>query len=158
MRLYLMRHGEAATPDSQFADRDRPLTPSGMEKIRRQARFAALAGWRVDRIACSPYVRARQTADLMAEALPATVTVCSELTPDCRLPDLVEVMAGLAPMNRVLIVGHQPAMGALVAVLSGCRVAMAPGAVAVLDVTRLRPEGAMLAGFYDPMTMAALGG
>lgn len=157
MQLYLMRHGISENSEAVFLDRDRPLTSAGMEKTRRQAVYAKQAGWAIDHLRCSPYVRARQTAALFAEALGVPYEETPLLTPGCTLDDLAEVVAALPQPNRVMIVSHQPALGRLIFEMTGSHVRMRPGAVALIEIARIGWDGGTLSGFYDPDFMARLG-
>ncbi|WP_456429746.1 phosphohistidine phosphatase SixA [Rhodocaloribacter sp.] len=150
MRLYLVRHGIAVSPYAGGPDHARALAPEGVAQLKRQAAFIARQGWAVDRILCSTLLRARQTAALLAPALGAPVTEEALLGPGCSLADLEEVLEVHGCPSRVMIVGHQPAMGHLVHVLTGRRVAMRPGAAAVVETERLRPGAGVLRAHFDP--------
>ncbi|MEP6697370.1 MAG: bifunctional RNase H/acid phosphatase [Pseudonocardiales bacterium] len=71
----LMRHAETSlSAEKRFSGRgDNPLTEAGLAQARSLASTAALLG-RVDAVVSSPLRRARQTADLVAEALGLSVT------------------------------------------------------------------------------------
>ncbi len=150
MRLYLVRHGIAEAPFGGKPDHARALTPEGVARLKRQAAFFGRMGWDVDLVLCSTLLRARQTAALLAPALGAPVTEEALLGPGCSLDDLQEALAVHGDPPRVMIVGHQPAMGHLVHVLTGRRVAMRPGAAAVVEAERLRPGAGVLLAHYDP--------
>ncbi len=66
MELYLSQHGKA---ESEEEDPRRPLSAEGREETERVARAAATAGIRVDGVWHSTKLRARQTAEIFAEAL-----------------------------------------------------------------------------------------
>ncbi len=150
MRLYLVRHGIAESPYGGGPDHARALTPEGAAKLKRQAAFIAREGWAVDLVLCSTLLRARQTAAILAPALGAPVTEEALLGPGCSLDDLEEVLGVHGNPPRVMVVGHQPAMGHLVHVLTGRRVAMRPGAAAVVEAERLRPGAGVLHAHFDP--------
>ena len=63
MRLFLVRHAEAAPGDP---DDLRPLTPAGREAAR--ALGEKLAAERLDAVLSSPLLRARETAEQIARA------------------------------------------------------------------------------------------
>jgi phosphohistidine phosphatase len=113
MKLWVLRHGEAHTQAASDAVRE--LTPLGREQVLLSA--ARLAGQPLTLLA-SPYVRAQQTAERVREALglDAVVTV-PWLTPDS---DALKVIAGLSNYQdgAVLLVSHQPLVGALISVLT----------------------------------------
>lgn len=66
MHLYLVQHGEAK-PETE--DPARPLTDRGREEVERVARHAVALGLDVAEIRHSGKLRARQTAELLAEHL-----------------------------------------------------------------------------------------
>ncbi len=114
MKIYLVHHGEAV-PDEQ--DPRRPLTARG------RADAAAVACWAVERagarVGCvrhSEKLRAAQTAQAWREVLPS-----AQLIPDPRLnpsADPAALAADLAGEEQDLVlVGHQPFLGRLAAVL-----------------------------------------
>jgi Histidine phosphatase superfamily (branch 1) len=73
MHLYLMRHGIAYERDERSGDDDsRPLTEEGIERTRAVAKALHKDG-RLDlaEVWTSPLVRARQTAEIVAEILKA---------------------------------------------------------------------------------------
>ncbi len=154
MRLYLVRHGIAEFPFGGKPDRARALTPEGAERLIRQAAFLGRMGWEADLILCSTLLRARQTAAILAPALGAPVMEEALLGPGCSLADLEEVLEVHGCPPRVMIVGHQPAMGRLVYELTGQRAAMRPGAAAVVEAERLRPGAGVLHAHFDPDVMA----
>ena len=119
MRLWLLRHGQATA----YVARDdhlRPLTERG----RREARAAAV--WlpsSLDRVLCSPYVRAQQTAEEVLAVLAARQPACRPplLTIDGVTPDddprlALNQLAGHAGED-ILLVCHQPIIGALAGLL-----------------------------------------
>lgn len=158
MILFLMRHGIAEHGAPGQPDAARALTPHGVDQMRRQARALAQAGLRVDRLFCSPYRRARQTADLVAPALGAAVEEDALLQCGCTFADAVELLRRAGKVAGVLFVGHQPDLGQIVHEFTGSAAAVRPGTLAALDVHRLRPMGAVLVGLYDPDVLARLGG
>ncbi len=68
--LYLVRHAIAAERGEQYPDdAKRPLTTQGMTRFRKAVRGLAELDVEVDLILTSPFVRARQTADILSEQL-----------------------------------------------------------------------------------------
>lgn len=157
MHLYLLRHGIAEPPRPGRPDHERRLTEVGVHQMRLQAAAFAAAGLGVDRLFCSPYTRARQTADLVGEALGATPEEQSLLQCGCSFDDAVELLGRYEGLQRVLLVGHQPDLGQLVYAFTGCQVVVHTGTLAAIDVARLQPRGGTLAGLYDPGVMTHLG-
>jgi phosphohistidine phosphatase len=138
--LYILRHAWAADRDDrQWPDDDlRPLTDEG------KRRFAKVAETLVDRglspqiVATSPLVRCRQTAEIVAAALPDRPKIVNldELRPASDLEGLLRWTAAEAVRHeRIAWVGHAPDVGRLAAALIGQdegRIRFAKGAVAAI--------------------------
>jgi phosphohistidine phosphatase len=135
--IYLLRHGEAEEGDGD--DAGRRLT----EKGERQARDAGLAlatlGGGIEVCLASPKVRALETARLACEALGIGLEVTEALRGG-RF-DALDLAAG---RGDVLLVGHEPDFSTEVGRLTGAKVAMKKGGIAVVDgstlVALLRPR------------------
>src|SRR5689334_4921844 len=113
MNLYLLRHGLAADLDTQglTKDADRPLTSKGERKLWKIAEGMKALELRFDVILSSPYLRARQTAEIIAETLHESrrVEFSETLTPSGNAKKLVELLKELARAQEdVLLVGHEP--------------------------------------------------
>ena len=112
MKLWILRHGEAEPHARRDAERE--LTAHGREQVLHSA--ARLIGQPLDSILVSPYVRARQTAELVRKTLGFTsglVTV-PWLTPDSE-PKFA--ISKLPDTGNVLLVSHQPFVGELISLL-----------------------------------------
>ncbi|EIK94966.1 phosphohistidine phosphatase SixA [Pseudomonas sp. M47T1] len=114
MKLWILRHGEA----QGHAARDslRELTDHGREEVLRSA--AHLLGEPVSAVYASPYVRAQQTAGIVHEALALQQPVVTVpwLTPESDPQAVIGHLDALGQDN-VLLVSHQPLVGALVGLL-----------------------------------------
>src|SRR5215467_8892001 len=71
--IYILRHGIAVERGTggYTNDSERPLTDEGSKKMRRIARMLRKFELSFDLILSSPYVRARQTAEIVAKGLKA---------------------------------------------------------------------------------------
>ncbi len=128
--IYLLRHGEAE--DAASDDAARRLTKKGQ----RQARDAGLAlrelGVGIDACLASPKVRARETARIACEVLGIEVEMTEALRGGAF--DSLDLVAG---RGEVLLVGHEPDFSAEVGRLTGAKVALKKGGIAVVDGTTL---------------------
>lgn len=156
MVLYFMRHGLAEHASPGQSDRDRALTSKGIERVRRQAEALERVGWPIARLVSSPLRRARQTADLVAHTLGLEVEQDELLACGSRLADVVEVCGRVPDVQHVLLVGHQPDLARHVYELTGAKVAVRKGTIAVVEAQRIRPGRGRLVGLYDPEVLAAL--
>lgn len=110
MKLWLLRHG-AAEP-YQRHDADRQLTEQGREQVIAAAEF--LKDVAFDRVLCSPYIRARQTAELLCSTLQrqGDIEIVPWLTPEDDPREVTRKLDGY-PVENLLIVAHQPLLGSL---------------------------------------------
>src|SRR5262249_3417512 len=94
MNLYLLRHGLAAELSTAGLSKDseRPLTPKGSRKLKKIAAGMKALELKFDLILSSPYVRARQTAELIAESLHAgkKIEFTATLTPGGSQSELIK--------------------------------------------------------------------
>ena len=143
MNLYLLRHGLAVEPGTAGFRKDfeRPLTPEGKQKLRSVAKAIKALDLYFDLILSSPYIRARQTAELVAKSLKASerLELLDALAPDGNIRKLVKLLEGLAPPpQEILLVGHEPYMSSLISRLvygqPGARVVMKKGGLCKLSV------------------------
>jgi phosphohistidine phosphatase len=118
MEIYILRHGiavERGTPGYK-KDGDRPLTEEGEEKMRQIAEAMLAMGIEFDVIFSSPYVRAKRTAEIVAETFDEDVTLTDSLLPDANPAELIDEINDEKP-QRVLLAGHEPDLSALISVL-----------------------------------------
>ena len=128
MRLYLIRHAEAASGEP---DELRQLTPAGEEQARQLGDRLA-ADTPPDVVLASPLLRARQTADAIARPAAARVEVDERLAPGATVEDVVA--AASARGGTVAVVGHQPDCSEIALALTGEARDFRPAGVAVIDL------------------------
>ena len=127
MNVLLVRHGIAMDREGyhreygeEASDDFRPLTFTGINKMRKNAKGLAKICARPQAIATSPLTRARETAQLLAEAwkgLP--IATCESMRPDAPASELVswfknhfELESNLAS-QPVVLTGHNPHISSL---------------------------------------------
>jgi phosphohistidine phosphatase len=130
MNLYILRHGIAVERDTPGLDKDadRSLTPKGERRLWRITEVMATLELTFDLILFSPYLRARQTAEIVAEAFRARkkLELLDSLTPDGDPKTLIEHLNGLQPAaESVLLVGHEPYLSGLISQLVSGNVGLA---------------------------------
>jgi len=125
MELYVLRHAIAiqrGAPEIRH-DSDRPLSGAGAKKMERIARGMQTLKMNPDLILSSPYLRARQTAEIVAREFEAesVLELTPLLEPGGDHEELMELLAGeYASLGRVMIVGHEPSLSELISrLLSG---------------------------------------
>ncbi len=114
MRLYLVRHAEAAPGEP---DERRPLTPQGREQARDLGRRMRDELPPPEAILTSPLLRARETGGELSRALDVEAEPDDRLAPGATADDVRAVLAGRG--DPIAVVGHQPDCGQIAAALSG---------------------------------------
>lgn len=138
MELGLLRHAHAGDPGAWDGDDDlRPLSDKGRQQAARLGGLLAAAGFRPDAVLTSPRLRARETADLVADGLGAAVRVDPRLGSYLDLATVDAILDGAGRPVRAILVGHDPDFSDLLAGLTGSQgLRMRKGAFALLDVDR----------------------
>ncbi len=148
MNLYILRHGLAVDAGAVGFEKDaeRPLTPKGERKLWRIAQALEEMEISFAWILSSPYVRARRTAEILAEAQHTRrkVELTDHLTPGGSVKKLVELINRREPApENVLLVGHEPYLSGLISLLlsgsSQVAVVMKKAGLCKLCIERLEP-------------------
>jgi phosphohistidine phosphatase len=157
-QLWLLRHAEAE-PHGTRQDAERRLTKRGEG----QARAAGIAlrrlGVKFDAVLYSPKVRARQTAELAAEAWSAQqrkrLREYPPLAGDFDAQRALEALADVGSEGVLLLVGHEPDLSRVAGDLTGGRLDLKKGGVAAV---RLEGSGGQLAVLLRPRELALIAG
>jgi phosphohistidine phosphatase len=157
-QLWLLRHAEAE-PHGTRSDSERRLTTRGEQ----QARAAGAALARLDpsfeSVLFSPKTRARQTAELAAEAWERSQRALLEehapLAAGFDGGDALQALSAIGADGRLLVVGHEPDLSRTIGELTGGRVDLKKGALAVV---RLEGVGGELAVLMRPRELALIAG
>jgi phosphohistidine phosphatase SixA len=154
--LILLRHAEALPAAADGEDHDRPLSPRGEQEAQAAGRWLAAHGVRPDRLLCSPAQRACRTAELATRPIApnAAIGLAQEIY-DATPGELLAVLDQHADARSVLLVGHNPGIERLVALLVQGRSdefrGMPPAGLAVLHLDgALEPGSARLDAFWSP--------
>jgi phosphohistidine phosphatase len=120
--ILLLRHAKSDWGEGDLADFDRPLAKRGLKDAPRMGQALTLFACIPDKIVSSPARRARQTAELVAEACGYSKKSI-QWEPSFYEGDSDDLTAALrrlpAEVERVLLVGHNPGMEETAAVLMG---------------------------------------
>jgi phosphohistidine phosphatase len=111
MDLILWRHAEAVECADPAQDFGRKLTPRGEKQASRIARWLDRQLPHTTRIWVSPAKRTQQTAD----ALGRRFKTLEELGVDANADELLNLVQWPICKSPTLLVGHQPALGQLIA-------------------------------------------
>jgi phosphohistidine phosphatase len=149
MNLFFMRHGIAvdrADSGQRSGDRERQLTPKGIKRINKAAKGLVTLSLSFDRILTSPFERARQTAQIVAEALHVEdrLEEIQELCPDQSVQDLLSALAAYSGKNNILLIGHEPLLSSTVSFLlsgsAGAEIRLKKGGLCCLEVDGFPPK------------------
>ncbi len=151
-RLLVLRHAKAATPEGELSDRDRPLAPRGRRDAPGVGAWLAGSGWVPDLVLSSDALRARQTTELVLEGLvgagsaePSVEYVAGLY--EASVHQVLHVVADVADeVATVMVVGHEPTMSAVTAVLTGKQAEFPTSAVAQIELSGTWSEVAADAG------------
>lgn len=144
--LYLVRHAVAAERGDEWPDdAKRPLTDAGIDRMQLAARGLARLGVDLGIVLTSPYMRARQTAEILAAAFataPRIVTIAS-LKPGAAYDGLLKDLDRHARGNGTALIGHEPGLGEVAGRLAGIShgLEFKKGAVCRIDVAAIPPSG-----------------
>ncbi len=123
MTLYFLRHGIAADQAEWGGpDSDRPLTKEGIHKMKKSAKGMRRLKMTFDWILTSPYRRAYETAEIVAEEFNAkeklkiTKTLAVGGDPEALVRHLAR---DYRTWESIMAVGHEPYLSRLIATLSG---------------------------------------
>jgi phosphohistidine phosphatase len=132
VRFYLVRHGaaEGKHPDGDAA---RHLTAAGREAFARHARAVA-PSLSVARIATSPFVRARETADLLAAATGAATEDAPELASGASTGRQLLALGRCLGAGAALV-GHNPEIAQALSLAAGRQQEVPPGSIACVEDT-----------------------
>lgn len=138
MLLYIVRHGLAGQHgDPRYPDDAlRPLTAKGHKQFRRVVKKLSRRGFVPQRVATSPLLRCRQTAELICERISGSpeLVELDALRPGSQLDQLID-WSNEQALDELAWVGHAPDVDALAAMLIGASaesLAFAKGAIAAI--------------------------
>lgn len=150
MRLYIVRHGEA---EGQLTtDEARALTERGREHVAQLWQVLADRGVTPSKIINSPYVRAKQTADIIAAHFPQALREeWHSITPEGKPARILEELARLDVSEDWALVSHMPFVDLLCGLLTdGQRHPFPVGSVACIDVDVFAAGGGRLLWLRSP--------
>lgn len=169
MQLYLLRHGLAGQHgDPRFLnDADRPLTNKGRKKIEKQMAGLERFEIRPHLILSSPFARARETAEIVAQALGLRdrLVIDPALAAGASASAMLQAVQTHLPANlsespddvQVMIVGHEPDLSQAAAELSGgsAQIWLRKGGLIRIDIIALDNPHGVLRWLLEPEHLIA---
>lgn len=136
--LYLVRHAKSSWANPDLSDRMRPLNERGQRDAPRMGKRLAKRIERPQLIVSSPALRALTTANLIAQALgygPEDIHIDEQIY-TFNAADLADSVRRFdSQLDRIMLVGHNPAVTRLVNDLSDANIDNIPtGGVVTLEL------------------------
>jgi phosphohistidine phosphatase len=163
MNLFILRHGIAVEPGTPGFenDADRPLIPKGERRIRSAAAAMKKSELSFDLILSSPFIRAKQTAEIVASELKLKkrLEFFDGLISGGNPKALIHALNELKPApENILLVGHEPYLSRLISLLvsggADAAIEMKKGGLCKLEAGALRHgQCARLAWLLTPAQM-----
>lgn len=158
IQLYLLRHAHAGDSTKwNGPDAVRPLTEKGRLQSERLGIFLARAGFRPDAILSSPWIRALDTARLVAAPLGVPVVVVDTLGGPLDIEAVERILSAAGDPRRPVLVGHDPDFSSLAAELVGVsELLLRKAALVRIDLKRpLGPGRGVIRWMLPPDLLAA---
>jgi phosphohistidine phosphatase len=165
MNLYIVRHAIAVPRGTPGYDDDsqRPLTDAGRKKMKKIVKGIHQLDLELDVILSSPYVRARDTAKIVAKEFKAEdkIAFSDNLIPPGNFEKLVSEIHEKYDVNNLALIGHEPMLSSLISWLAtgntDMRVTLKKGGIAYLSTDNLYQDGrATLEWLLTPALMVEL--
>lgn len=123
MKIYLIRHGIAYEPGAPGYEDDtqRPLTDKGQDKVNKVAHSLQDLNVKPDMILSSPYLRARQTAEIIAKVLKFKkdkLEFSELLLSTGQAEPIISAIIEKYMVEEFVLIGHEPCLGLLVSLLT----------------------------------------
>jgi phosphohistidine phosphatase len=157
MIVYFLRHGLAEERDTWKEDDSlRPLTDKGKLQLGRTADAISKVVPDLDAIITSPLVRAKQTANIVAQKLDMEESLVEDarLSPGFGLEELGEIIKEQSGAEGLILVGHEPDFSSVVSqLIGGGRLVFKKGALARVDLIALNPPQGELVWLIPPKVL-----
>ncbi len=157
MQLVLVRHGKAEDPTLRPSDDERELTATGRSVVKGMTKGLRLCVSGKVVIWTSPLPRARQTADILANAFKVKKIREHDAISAGDLDALASDWQNLDPQPKVLIlVGHQPHLGSWAERLAGAVLPIKTAAALAIDLDEDGALSGTLRWYAHPKALTGL--
>ncbi|MEI6082733.1 MAG: phosphohistidine phosphatase SixA [Verrucomicrobiota bacterium] len=158
MKLYFLRHATAT--DIAPTDEARALTPHGEAEAKSAGLALGKLGAKLTHIGCSPLLRARQTAAIVATTLQfaGKVEPLEELVNGAPTLLLLQAIKARTGVKEMLLVGHMPSLAGhlseLVFEIPASRAGFTPAGAACVELAHLKLNAGRLLWFKPHSELA----
>jgi phosphohistidine phosphatase len=116
--LILLRHAHAESAQQGQADIDRALSLQGQAEAEAAATWLQEHGYVPDRVVCSPARRTRETCEIVLQRLGFIEVRQDQRIYEATPGTLVQVADEHREISRVLLIGHNPGLEQIAALMS----------------------------------------
>ncbi|MFL9583779.1 SixA phosphatase family protein [Stenotrophomonas sp. AB1(2024)] len=155
--LILLRHAHAEPASTGQEDLDRPLSPVGLAEAEAAGKWLKENNLTPDSVLCSPARRTRETLEAVVGVIGYAEQKLEDAVYDATPGTLARLIDDRRDVERLLVVGHNPGLEQLVALMSDGSSSdyrgMPPGGIAVLQFDKtsaIEPGAASLTAFWWP--------
>ncbi len=154
MEIYFVRHGEAQDKVGGMKDEDRPLTSFGAATIAHLGRSLKGIIKRFDLILTSPFLRARQSADILGNIFgnKGEISVSNSLIAGSPPNELLNEIKK-SDASHILIIGHQPYLGSYINFFTGTKeddMSIRTATCALVETCELKKDKGKLLWIKEP--------
>lgn len=144
MILYLVRHGIAEDRSLTGSDADRELTQRGTLRTAMVAKGLRKLDLKIGRIISSPYVRARQTAEIIGRVIGYQEEILFDhrLVPHAQVEEVGDLIRENDDASSLMLTGHEPSMGLVISAIcahGALAMEVKKASVTAIEIMRLRP-------------------
>jgi len=134
--LYLLRHGDAEPGIGHFGDLRRPLSDKGKFKINQLSSILKSRGITFDLILVSPSERTSETVEIISKHVYSKKISVKDEIYEAEIMDLLDLVNKTeGKVEKLLLVGHNPSLSALVSYLTGVEsINMFPGMLSIMEI------------------------
>lgn len=160
MQIHLLRHGRAEEAVAGASDSVRKLTAGGRAEVQQVFTRAKMAGVVPSLILSSPLLRAYESAEIAAKVLGYTGTIVrtDALVPISAPRRVWDEIRSRRTESQILLAGHEPLLGQLVAFLLGgaaLQMVVRPATLVRIDVDHFGAEPHGILHWVLPPELAA---
>lgn len=120
MNIYIIRHAITEDEGPEKEDNQRSLTGKGAKKMRQIAKGLRNLGVDFDLILSSPYLRAKETAEILADVfkIKQEIAYSDHLIPAGDPELLIAEINEKYTVDTIAIIGHEPQLSTLISLLA----------------------------------------
>lgn len=134
--LFVLRHGDAEPGIGHLGDLRRPLSEKGKMRINQLSNMLKRRGVAFDMILVSPSARTSETVEIITKHVYAKEISVEDEIYEAETMDLLDLINQTGrKIEKLLLVGHNPALSSLVSYISGIdSINLLPGMLSIIEI------------------------